>query len=169
MLWVNPTATGGTLTHVRGSEAEWIIGVKRNEERPRKAAPRSRSLELESCGNLHVPGRPHCGDSAEADLIRRRSQVGGRGVGQADHVERGVDGVELCVVQRIEGIQAELKAAALLDPEFLRERSVKRINRCAVEEVASGFQAPAAEAWGSGRIASSPTAIRAAIAFCVVP
>ena len=59
---------------------------------------------------------------------------------------RGVDAVELSVVEGVEGIQAKFEPGPFLDPDLLRKRDVPAVDRRAIQEVAAGFQAEASQA-----------------------
>src|SRR3954447_6057421 len=80
-------------------------------------------LELEASRNLHIARRPHRRDRAESGLVSIfRSQVGGSRIGQAGYVQRGVDSIELRVIQGVERIQAKFESSPLLNAELLGER-----------------------------------------------
>src|ERR1700712_3370381 len=49
------------------------------------------------------------------------------------------------MVQSVESIQPELNPGAFAEPEALRQRCIKGVDRRAIEEVASGFKPKAAD------------------------
>src|SRR4051794_15414023 len=104
-------------------------------------------LKHEARGKLHVARRSNGGDRPEAVPVARLGrQVRGGPIGQAGDVQGRIDIVELRVVERVERVQAQFEAGALLDPDLFFERDIPAVDRSAVEEVASRFQSQAAEA-----------------------
>src|SRR4029079_10263903 len=95
-------------------------------------------LELDTSRDLHVARRTNGCDSAEARAVASfRGQVGGRRIGEAGDVEGGVHGIELGVVEGVEGIQPEFEFGTLLEADLLGEGDIPAIDRRAIEEVAA--------------------------------
>jgi hypothetical protein len=66
--------------------------------------------ELEARNELQLPRRTHRCDAAEAGAIAGlQSEVGRRRIGQAAHLERRIDVVELRVIERVEGVKTQFK------------------------------------------------------------